>query len=243
MKFTMKGVQSVHWEADIGEPEKLIMDATVSIADGIIEVVCESNLFATDNADGHVDLNANYLAKSVINCYGFAKGLQLQAVLETVVKPDGIKYNIQAHRPNLEPLVTALHCGSDRVVDIHPILPIVLTDPTIFVAVKDLINAISPTEASVNCARAIEAIRQAMCPADRKQGWKLMRDNLNLSQPFLEFITEHSTGPRHGKVLDIPFSAIIETTTRSWKVMNRFLEFKKRGDAKLPISEFPLLDN
>jgi len=69
-----------------------------------------------------------------------------------------------------------------------------------------------------------------------------MRDNLNVSQQFLEFITDHSIGPRHGDVLDIPFSIINELIRRSWIVMNRFLEFKKRGDQKLPSSDFPLLD-
>lgn len=237
------GPISVHWEDDIGGPVKQIMDASISITRGTIEIVCESNLFGTDNYDGHVDLKANYLAKTVVNCYGFAKGMILSAILETVIKPDGIKYNIKAHRSNLEPLVTALHSGPDGGVDIRPILSTVMTNPTIFVAVKDLVEGISATETPVNCGRAVEAIRESMITVnDRRKGWQRMRDNLNVSQKFLEFITEHSKGPRHGAVRDIPFSVINETIRRSWIVMNRFLEFKKRGDQKLPLSDFPLLD-
>lgn len=243
MEFTMVGSLTVRWEDDIGGPVKQIIDASISITKGVVEIICESNLFGTDDFDGRVDLKANYLAKTILNCYGFAKGMILQAVLETVVKPDGITYNIKAHRPILEPLVTALHSGSDGGVDIHPILSTVLGSPTIFVAIKDIVEGISATEASVNCGRAIEAIRESMAPAsDRKMGWQLMRDNLNVSQQFLEFITEHSKGPRHGDVLDIPFTEINETIRRSWIVMNRFLEFKKRSDNKLPLSDFPLLD-
>jgi hypothetical protein len=243
MEFTMMGSLAARWEDDIGGPVKQIMDASISITKGAIEIVCESNLFGTDNYDGHVDLKANYLAKTVLNCYGFAKGMILRAVLETVIKPDGIKYNIKAHRPDLEPLVTALHSGSDGGVDIHPVLSTVMTNPTIFVAIKDIVEAISATETPVNCARAIEAIREAMAPAnDRKIGWQVMRDNLNVSQKFLEFITDTSKGPRHGAVLGISFSVVNETIRRSWIVMNRFLEFKKRGDQKLPLPDFPLLD-
>jgi hypothetical protein len=243
MEFTMIGSLTSHWEDDIGGPVKQIVDASVSITKGIIEIVCESNLFGTDNYDGHVDLKTNYLAKAVINCYGFAKGMLLHAVLETVIKPDGIKYNIKPHRPNLEPLVTALHSSSDGGVNIQPVLSTVMTNPTIFVAVKDLVEGISATETPVNCARAIEAIRESMAPAnDRKTGWQMMRDNLNVSQHFLEFITDTSKGPRHGAVLGISFPAINETIKRSWIVMNRFLEFKNRGGQQLPLSDFPLLD-
>jgi len=153
MEFTMIGSLSAHWEDEIGGPVKQIMDASISVTKGIIEIVCESNLFGTDNYDGHVDLKANYLAKAVINCYAFAKGMKLEAALESVIKPDGVRYNIKAHRPNLEPLVTALHSASDGGVDIHPIFSTVMTNPTIFVAVKELIEAISATETAVNCAR------------------------------------------------------------------------------------------
>jgi hypothetical protein len=38
------------------------------------------------------------------------------------------------------------------------------------------------------------------------------------------------------------FGEIHGTIKRSWIVMNRFLEFKKRGDEALPLSDFPLLD-
>jgi hypothetical protein len=241
-EFTMIGSVSVRWEEDIGDPVKLILDASISINKAIIEIVCESNLFGTDNYDGHVDMKANYLAKSVINCYGFAKGMYLRAVLESVVKPNGTKYNIQADRANLEPLATAFHTDSDGSIDINQVLPTILKNPAVFMALKDIVEAIPAYESLVNCARSIEGIRQAMAPtSDRKVGWKMLRDNLNLSQDFLGFVTDSSIRPRHGDPLDIPFSVINESIRRSWMVMNRFLEFKKRGDQNLPLSEFPFL--
>jgi|SRR5580658_1716005 hypothetical protein len=241
--FTMIGSVSTHWEDEIEPAVKLIMDASVSINRGIIEVVCESNLSRSDNYDGQVDWRAGRLARSVVNSYAFAKAIYLEAILETVVKPDGIKYNIQARRPELEPLVTALHVGSDGGVDIKPLLLLALRDPTIFVALKDLVGSMDAHETLVNCARAVEGIRESMTPAsDRKQAWQLMRDNLNVSQNFLEAITDHSKGPRHGDVSNVKFGAVHETIRRSWIVMNRFLEFKKRGDNKLPLLDFPLLD-
>jgi hypothetical protein len=147
----MIGSVSAHWEDEIEPTVKLIMDASATITKGAIEVICESNLSGSDNYDGHVDWKANYLARSIVNSYAFAKGMYLNAILETVVKPDGIKYNIQAHRPNLEPLVTALHVGHDGGVDITPLMLLALRDPIIFVALKDLIGSVDSGETLVNC--------------------------------------------------------------------------------------------
>jgi len=240
-EFTMIGSFTANWNEQIDPPVSLVMSATLTITKGIIEVVCESNLFGNDNYDGHVDWRAHYLAQSVLSCYAFAKGLKLDAIFETVIKPDGIKYNIQAYRSDLEPLVTALR-GPDEGVDITSMLLLLLPSPTVFALFKDLVGSLDSKESLVNCARAIDGIREYMSPGtDKAQGWKLMRDNLNISQDFLKFISEGSKGPRHGNVANMQFVTINESRRRSWIVANRFLEFKKRGDKQLPLADFPLL--
>ncbi len=244
-EFTMIGSITANWNDQIDPPVSLIMSATLSITKGMVEIICESNLSGTPNYDGHVDLRANDLARSVVNCYSFGKGLGLSVILETVTKPDGIKYNLQAHRPDLEPLVTVLHSRHDGGINIQSILPTIMADPTIFVALNDLISSIAHAQdAPVKCGRAIDAIRQYMAPAnDRKAGWPAMRESLNITKPYLDFITDQSKGPRHGDVKSTTFPDTWETIRRSWIVMNRFLEFKKRGgNQPLSLSEFPLLN-
>ncbi len=240
----MVGAVTANWNDPIDPPTSLIMSATLSITKGIVEIVCDSNLFGTENYDGHVDLRANDLAINVVNCYAFAKGLGLKIILDTVIKPDGVMYNIHSHRPYLEPLVTVLNSSCDGGVDIQGVLPIIMADPTIFVALDDLISAVTEArEVPLKCGRAIDAIRHAMAPTvERKHGWPIMRDNLNISRHYLDFIIDESKGPRHGDVMNTTFPAIKEIITRSWNVMNRFLEFKKRGDQRLSLSDFPLLD-
>jgi hypothetical protein len=56
-------------------------------------------------------------------------------------------------------------------------------------------------------------------------------------------IATAAKGPRHGDVTTTTFSANRETIRRSWIVMNRFLEFKKRGNQRLSLSEFPFPEN
>jgi hypothetical protein len=219
------------------------MSAALTIDKGVVEVLCESSLSGTENYEGHVHLRANDLANAVVGSYAFAKGMGLSVLLETVVKPDGVRYNIQECRPDLEALVTVLHSRQDGGINITAILPIILSDPTIFVALNDLVSSLTRVqEAPVKCGRAIDAIRHSMAPAnDRKAGWIAMRDNLNITQSFLEFITEHSKGPRHGDVKSGTFITTRETVRRSWIVMNRFLEYKKRSDQRLPLPAFPFL--
>jgi hypothetical protein len=244
-EFTMFGSLTVNWK-DVIEPDvTLEMSASISITRGIVDILCDSNLHGNANADGQVHLRASDLANAVVNIYGFGKGVGLSVALENVVKPDGLKYTIEESKPDLAQFVTVLHPFKDARVDINPVLPIVLGDSTIFVALNDLVGSITRIQdAPMKCGRAVDAVRHAMAPADdRKGGWPAMRDKLNVTQPFLEFLTEQSKGPRHGDLKGGTFEINQEVLRRAWIVLNRFLEFKKRGDQPLPVQDFPVLDN
>jgi len=68
-----------------------------------------------------------------------------------------------------------------------------------------------------------------------------MQTGLNLDAAYLKLITDQSVGPRHGDHQYVLGTMTREIATRSWTVMNRFLEYLKRGRAALPPDEFPLL--
>jgi len=155
--MTLKGSISTRWEdPSLG----LAMDASLSIANSVVEVLCESNLFGTENHDGHVHFRASDMARAVVNSFAYAKGLGLSVVLESVTKPDGVKYNIQDQRPDLAALVTAFRSGPEHgSVDLADMLQIVFSDPMIFVSLNDLVSSITlPQYAPVNCGRVIEAL-------------------------------------------------------------------------------------
>jgi len=109
---------------------------------------------------------------------------------------------------------------------------------------NDLIDSIlAPHGAVVNCARAIEGIRLRMTPEGftKKQGWEEMRWSLRIDHAYLKFITDQSEGPRHADRSGVNNVEYQMTLERSWTVMNRYLEYKKRGNQPLPESEFELL--
>ena len=68
-----------------------------------------------------------------------------------------------------------------------------------------------------------------------------MRDNLNISQPYMQFVTDQSTAPRHGSIMNVSAEKLRASLERTWIIANQFLEFLKRGKKPLPLSEFPLL--
>jgi hypothetical protein len=183
------------------------------------------------------------LARAAIDIFCFANGWGLTVWIDTFIKPDGAEQFLLAQMPQLAPLCTAFNLAPSGG-KIEDVWRIVVGEPAIFMALNDLIAGITwPHYAPVNCARAIEGIRNMITPlgTDRKQGWPLMRANLNIEQGYLSFITDQSTGPRHGDRAFIPGTEVNKTVERSWIVMDRFLEFRKRGNQPLPLVEFPML--
>jgi hypothetical protein len=70
-----------------------------------------------------------------------------------------------------------------------------------------------------------------------------MRAALNATKPYVQSITEMSHGTRHGDwSTERSEEEARKTTERAWILMNRFLEYRKRGDQSLPLTDFPLLD-
>jgi hypothetical protein len=110
-------------------------------------------------------------------------------------------------------------------------------------ALNDLVTANTlPHYSPVTCARTIEGLRHLIAPGlQPKDGWSSLRQNLNIDENYLKFITDHSKGPRHGDPQHIPGAITTDIITRTWVIMNRFLEYRKRGNDALPISEFPML--
>jgi hypothetical protein len=124
------------------------------------------------------------------------------------------------------------------------VLDVVFTDLRLSAAIRDLTDALGiPHLIPLNCARAIETVRTLIAPkgADRKKGWPLLQQHLRLSESYVRTITDHGVGPRHGDSEYVSGEMNRIIATRTWTIMDRFLEYKKRGSVPLPETDFPLL--
>lgn len=184
------------------------------------------------------------LARASVNLIGFAQGFGLSVILEMLIMPDGSPSELAPIDPSLPPLCTAYSLEFSRVADFNTIFNAVLTAPDLFMALEDLIHAITlPHVSPVNCARAMDRLKHLIATpgsADN-DAWQQMRDALQIDEQYLKYITSVSKGPRHGHPGHTPGSQTTETTRRSWVVMNRYFEYIKRGKQRLDVAAFPLL--
>jgi hypothetical protein len=227
------------WQAAGLEPE-----FKVKIGHSFINIECEIEKYETDY---FVELHkrASDLARAAVNVVAFASGLGLSVILETFIDPNGAPSAILPTDPAIPALCTSYSLDPSRGADLGAIYQFVLTEPPLYRALNDLIESITvPHVCTVNCGRVIDSIRRMITPnlsTPAGQAWGAMHRALNVSREYQEWISEQSKGPRHGDPSFVPGNIATEMTHRSWIIMNRYFEYRKRGNQPLPDAEFPIL--
>lgn len=166
--------------------------------------------------------------------------------IEIFIDPDGKQTALTPRSEEVAGLCTAFnldpsYTGPDNY---EAMIRLVVQERALLLALNDLIVPISQFNlATINCARTIEGLRTAMSPAGygREEQWEFMRQHLNLTRDYLKFVTSLSTDPRHGNRKAPEAGEQSEVIKRAWVVMNRFLEYRKRGNQQLPPADFQLL--
>ncbi len=224
LRVSVPNEPTFNWKADdLG----LDMAFRVRIQDGSIVIDCDVNKFDESAHLVPLFMRAYDIARASIDLAAFATGSGLTVVLETFTDPGGTSTPLAAQRPSLGARATAVQMGT---ADFGKLLQVVLAEPILSMALRDLIEAISsPHHAQANCARAIGALRPYFGPpgGSPESAGLALRDSLQVSRAYLQRITQAST---QTDIID-----------RAWIVMNRFLEYRRRGGQPLPLSEFPLL--
>lgn len=182
------------------------------------------------------------LCRAQVDLVGFKMGWGVTVVLEAFVNENGVTTPIFLKDETLGALCTAF--ASDKHFD--ELCVKVIQSPALFMALRDLVSAISlPHVSLVDCARAMERLKHLVAEPGAKdaQAWEQLREALHIEKTYLRFITDHSTGPRHGRPGHTPGIDTTEVVRRSWIIMNRYLEYLRRDGTSLPLAEFPLLPN
>lgn len=243
VRLTVADHPQITWHDDQNNIDTIF---TITIQNNTITVDCETNRFDPSLVT-FLYMRAFDLARATVDLAAFSSGYGFIVIIETITTPDGQTTTIAAYDPSLAALCKAYQIGVVPATttdnDFQKVLLLVSTDWRIFRTLRHLIEAITfPHEAGRNCANAIEALRHIIAPNQPSgQAWRNFRNALNISEDYLKMITDVSTGPRHGDPTHIPGPTITEITRRSWRVMNRFFEYKNRNSGPLPLTDFPLL--
>jgi hypothetical protein len=219
-----------HWKADdVG----LEMTFRLKVQNGSIVIDCDVNEFDPDTHFMALFLRASDIATVCVDLTALSTGKALTAILDTFTDPAGASTPVAVHRPSLAAHVTAVKLGTP---DFDRLAQTILAEPPLFAAIRDLIGAISsPQRARWNCTRAIRGLwhyfeRSGGSP---ESAGLALRENLQISWTYLHRIMRTPTQEDQALVMDV--------VERTWIVMNRFLEYRRRGGQPLPLSEFPLL--
>lgn len=181
-------------------------------------------------------LRAQDFTYAALDIISFSTSKHHRLIIEKWIKPTGESADIYDQFHDMPQLNSA-------AVNFDVLLNIILREPPLFRAMRDLISGtMEPHASAVNCGRVVDALRRLIAPnLERKQGWARFRSILRVERPYVELITNTATAPRHGSFDRIKGDVTNEIAIRTWTLMNRYLEYRKRGNQPLPEAEFPVL--
>ena len=235
-------IPTVEW---VDQAAQQTYKISTKLENSVIDIEFEMQAFSGADQLASMAIRAWDLARLVVDLISFQQGWGLSVILDTLVMPAGLTSTFMPKDERLAQFSTAIQpSGTPPINNFDVCYRLIVAEPPLFMALNDLIVSITlPHHGAVNCARAVEGLRVLMTsPAiDRKQAWPIFQTNLNIDRAYREYVTGTSTGPRHGDRAHIPGPIVMEVVKRSWIIMNRFLEYRKRGSVQLPLPEFPLL--
>lgn len=179
------------------------------------------------------------IVRVVVNTISLVSGYGFTVHFSQIIEPSGNTRDLHPADLNVASL------SSELVSDgLGPLLDLILKYPDLYSPLHDLIEILNtPYCSPVNAARVIEGLRNLIDEGDgsRDEAWKKMRNSLNLTKEFLQFVTDNSKEARHGRNSFLSGEITNEMTRRAWVTMIRFLHFHKSGSNPLPIEDFPLI--
>jgi hypothetical protein len=200
-QITVNPEPSIKWQPT--DTSQAPIEFTEHVASSQIDVKCEVSEFQAANYS-EAYWHAVALANAAVDLVAFGMGIALTVYFHTFIGPSGVGGPI-IHRREYGDICTSFPINSlhaEGNAEFDKIYKILIEDPWLFIAMNDLILAVGqPQQSVVNCARVIDSIRKLLDKSRTDQtisSWENMHTELNCTRPYLEFISQWSTNPRHG---------------------------------------------
>ena len=222
------------------QEQNLELTFMVKIDNSVVNVECELERYESSYFTELHKIASDIVGASA-NLAAFATGHGIIVTLDNFTDAAGISSQIILYDPSLQALCTAYGLEVTRQAEFSEVFKYVLSEPPLFRAFNDLISAITfPHCSTVNCGRVVDSIRRMISPTlDGVAAWQAMHQALNVSRSYQEWISKQSTGPRHADPAFVPGTVTTDITRRTWVIINRFLEYRKRGNRPLTAPDFP----
>jgi len=235
--ITVKDHPTLNWE---DTKKDVTATFNVEIDNSAITINFESNRSDPEHIQ-EATLIAIDMSQVAVSLVAVREAEGIYAVLDNVHYEDGSTKQLVASDARLKGLLTAVDTNEDTAT----VLELLMTEPVLMLAIRDLADSIRTVHSgAINCGRVIDAICTYFIPVGRNNraaGWGPMRSALNIKESCLKEISEISKGPRHGNRKIEATADLGRVGANTWKIMNRFLEYRKRNNQPLPSAEFPEL--
>jgi hypothetical protein len=215
-------------------------DIYITIVDGRVEIDC-----VCFDAEPRTDMcieRSFECATALVDLYAFTKGWSLSVVRDRMIVGTTVR-PLAISELSLQPLASSI--ASDD--DFRAVWKQLLKAFNLKFALHDLVTSIgSLNYPHIGATRSVEAIRRLIAPdaQNENMAWSKMRSLLNIERVYLQQITDASRDPRHGNRGGVTGEGQLVVMQRAWTIMNRYLEFMKRGGGEpLPQNEFPVLSD
>jgi len=233
----------INWgSADLGFP--LIMEG--KIVDSEFEVSCNLPEF-TQSMQATLLSRAGNLIRSYTDLISFSLGIGFTLTWDTIKTPDGAVLKLQKVNSPLADLCTSYTFPpqtAQQSEEFERVFRLVLAEPNLQGSMMDLADALANFhQTPINCGRVLDSLRKTIAPGvEPGPAWGIFQTLLRVSQSYRAFVTSNSTDYRHGdRENGLPEATMKQIFHRTWKIMDRFIEFRKRGSVQLPDDEFPEL--
>lgn len=185
---------------------------------------------------GTIKCTIEGLIKQQIDALGFCLGCGYDAEIIGVVNPlnagETIVFGVnipvleaqkERRMQKLEGLVSLLSTGKGLYLQL---------------CLSDLREAIRSTrDTGFFCYRAVESLRQHFVieKGIKKDGvsWEKLRCELGVEREIIDFIKEFADPVRHGYIIEIPPSERADILSKTWDVVDKFIEYGLNGYKQL----------
>jgi len=204
----------------------------------MMTVTCELSQFSDEHLTSIMQ-RARLFGQTVLNVISFRTTTVYRFTVEEGQLPGHPWHQITQGYQAAKGICTVCELGTSSISEVFALA----NDINVLFALDDLIRGVEDVFLTrINCGRVVDALKKILAPVNNsKQQWQIFRNALNLDLDYLSFIMKASIEGRHGSRVASELGIEDELLRRTWTIMNRFLELKKRGLQKLPEDEFPFI--
>jgi hypothetical protein len=177
---------------------------------------------------------ARSVTAPIANYIAFTQTASYHLSFDLIVDVDNQRhYPVPVTEPLFAEEVEAPNTFFKRKEHADTLVPLSVFDPVLQRSLDDLANALRyPGLSPMYCRLAIETLRTSFDPQSEANGWKLLRERLNIKRETIDSFWKLAADQRHGRLIDHSWDDRRACLRATWEIVNRYILLKEDTNAK-----------